>query len=197
VDARDDHAMTVALHRDLPQAVEKLARRENDNDPHHNYLIGLAYLAGIDVEVDGQRARLLLEEAAAGGHVEAAEKLADMYRIGNGVSQNTDMTLKWLAKAVELRTDAYHREPSLLNLHLLYVARHQYGDVLREEGKLPDAWKNGSVTGIRARGNVTIDMEWKDGKVTSYKLTTTTPNPESVKLIVNGETKTVTPQVVK
>jgi tetratricopeptide (TPR) repeat protein len=142
VDARDDHAMTVALHRDLPQAVEKLARRENDNDPHHNYLIGLAYLAGIDVEVDGQRARLLLEEAAAGGHVEAAEKLADMYRIGNGVSQNTDMTLKWLAKAVELRTDAYHREPSLLNLHLLYVARHQYGDVLREEGKLPDAWKN-------------------------------------------------------
>ena len=62
---------------------------------------------------------------------------------------------------------------------------------------LPDAWKNGSVKGIRARGNVTVDMEWKDGKVTSYKLTTTTPNPESVKLIVNGETKTVTPKVVK
>ena len=62
---------------------------------------------------------------------------------------------------------------------------------------LPDAWKNGSIKGIRARGNVTVDMKWKDGKVTAYKLTTTTPNPEPVKLIVNGEAKTVTPEVVK
>jgi alpha-L-fucosidase 2 len=62
---------------------------------------------------------------------------------------------------------------------------------------LPDAWKNGSVKGIRARGNITVDMKWKDGKVTAYKLTTTTPNPQPVKLIVNGKEKSVTPEVVK
>ena len=62
---------------------------------------------------------------------------------------------------------------------------------------LPDAWKNGSVKGIRARGNITVDMKWKDGKVTAYKLTTTTPNPKPVKLIVNGKEKSVTPEVVK
>ncbi len=60
---------------------------------------------------------------------------------------------------------------------------------------LPEAWKNGSVMGIRARGNVTVNMEWKNGKVTHYSLHTTTPNPEPVKLVVNGEVKTVTPKV--
>lgn len=32
---------------------------------------------------------------------------------------------------------------------------------------LPDEWKNGHVKGICARGGFVIDMEWKDGKVTS------------------------------
>lgn len=35
---------------------------------------------------------------------------------------------------------------------------------------LPDKWKNGYVKGLRARGNVTVDIEWKDGKVTDYKI---------------------------
>ncbi len=62
---------------------------------------------------------------------------------------------------------------------------------------LPEVWKNGSISGIRARGNITVDMKWQNGKVTQYRLTTTTPNPQPVVLIVNGTTKTVTPEVVK
>ena len=58
---------------------------------------------------------------------------------------------------------------------------------------LPDAWKDGSVKGIRARGNITVNMAWKDGKVTEYSLTTTTPNPKAVTVVVNGEKKKVTP----
>jgi len=30
---------------------------------------------------------------------------------------------------------------------------------------LPDAWKDGSITGLKARGNFTIDMAWKDGQL--------------------------------
>lgn len=35
---------------------------------------------------------------------------------------------------------------------------------------LPENWKEGSVSGIRARGGITVDMTWKDGKVATLTL---------------------------
>ena len=58
---------------------------------------------------------------------------------------------------------------------------------------LPSAWSDGYVKGIRARGDITIDMEWKDGKVTSYKLRSKT-NSAPVNVVVNGQKKKVTPE---
>ena len=55
---------------------------------------------------------------------------------------------------------------------------------------LPAAWPNGSVRGLRARGGFELDMTWRDGKVTHYQIRSATPR--EVKVIVNGETKTVT-----
>ena len=54
---------------------------------------------------------------------------------------------------------------------------------------LPDKWKDGSVSGIRARGGIIVDMTWKDKQVTS--LTLTAQQPCTVTLVMNGEQKTV------
>ena len=55
---------------------------------------------------------------------------------------------------------------------------------------VPDAWKeSGEIKGFKARGNFTVDFEWKDGKVTHYRITS--PTPTSVKVKVNGEIKEI------
>ncbi len=54
---------------------------------------------------------------------------------------------------------------------------------------LPKAWPTGSVRGLRARGNFTVDMAWKGGKVTTYRIAST--EPRGVKVRINGEVKAV------
>jgi alpha-L-fucosidase 2 len=53
---------------------------------------------------------------------------------------------------------------------------------------LPESWPSGSVRGLRARGGFTVDIEWKDAKVTKYRIAS--PEPRDVKVRINGETKT-------
>jgi alpha-L-fucosidase 2 len=50
---------------------------------------------------------------------------------------------------------------------------------------LPRAWPSGSVRGLRARGGCTVDMEWKDGRVTNYRLSSA--QPRELKVRVNGQ----------
>ncbi|HOW70784.1 MAG TPA: glycoside hydrolase N-terminal domain-containing protein [Phycisphaerae bacterium] len=54
---------------------------------------------------------------------------------------------------------------------------------------LPKAWANGSVKGLRARGGYTVDIDWRNGKTTTFRITS--PREGSVKVRVNGEVKTV------
>jgi alpha-L-fucosidase 2 len=55
---------------------------------------------------------------------------------------------------------------------------------------LPKAWPEGNVKGLLARGGFTVDIAWKDGKVTTYRVAA--KEAKAVKVRVNGEVKTVT-----
>lgn len=54
---------------------------------------------------------------------------------------------------------------------------------------LPGNWPAGSVKGLRARGNFVVDFEWKNGKVTKYRISS--PQPRPVQIRLNGQLKTV------
>ena len=54
---------------------------------------------------------------------------------------------------------------------------------------LPEYWKDGAVSGIRARGGITVDMTWEDHCVSA--LTLTALHPCKITLWVNGQRKTV------
>jgi len=56
---------------------------------------------------------------------------------------------------------------------------------------VPDAWKAfGEIKGLKARGNFTVDMSWKDGKITHYRIAS--PKPQKVKLKINGTLSQIT-----
>lgn len=54
---------------------------------------------------------------------------------------------------------------------------------------LPDCWKNGEIRGLRARGGFTVDMEWKEGKLTSARIYA--DKPQKVKVRSHDKVKNI------
>ncbi len=111
-DARNPSALSDALL----ESIKKMAIKENDNSPEHNFFIGLAYLSGIDVEVDHERAVKLITAAADDGLLEAQEKLVSMYMSGDGVKRNFKRAAKWQEKLAVVYGDEFKEEPTFENL---------------------------------------------------------------------------------
>jgi len=68
-------------------------------------------------------------------------------------------------------------------------SNHQSSFIISLLPALPKAWATGSVKGLRARGVYEVDINWKDGKVTSFRISSRNPGPVIVR--INGEDKTV------
>ncbi len=92
---------TLQFQKRLTDSLLKLAITENDRDPVHNYLIGLAYLDGIDVEVDRERALKLITSSADADLPEAMEKLIVMYTDGIAVMRHGEEAKKWSKQLAE------------------------------------------------------------------------------------------------
>ncbi len=102
IPAHTDATNKIALENALKNILSKLKIELSPPTPSKNYLIGLAYLNGIDVEVDYDKAVTLIKSAANAGLPEANEKLATMYTIGNGVKQNLQEAVLWRDKHLRI-----------------------------------------------------------------------------------------------
>ena len=121
-----DHNALAEKYRDLPscldprvepefyerllQAIQRIAVPENDGTPVHNYLIGLAYLEGIDVEVDRLRGFELVSAAAQAGLPEAMKRLMEMYRHGEIVPKSVVKAIEWGEKLLACYTQLYSED---------------------------------------------------------------------------------------
>jgi len=54
---------------------------------------------------------------------------------------------------------------------------------------LPKAWPNGKVTGLRARGGFFVDIEWKNGRLAKYRITSA--ETREVKVRIGDKVTTV------
>ena len=118
-----------AVYASLADMLTDLAIAKNDTDPEHNYLIGLAYLNGIDVEVDRKRGMELITSAAEMGHLEAMAMLAHISR-ENG---NDPQLVKWTEKIYLYYLSTYGEEdPRTLDAVSALAEAYSFGD--REKG---------------------------------------------------------------
>ncbi len=134
----DDEA---GLSESLTELLHDLAIKENDDDPQHNFFIGLAYLGGIDIEVDHERAVKLITFAAEKGLPEAIEKLVSMYRSGEVVERNYHTAIEWQRKLVDARKAVFEKEPSEDSAIRYLNAVWNLGDYIHELRNLAEAKK--------------------------------------------------------
>ena len=57
---------------------------------------------------------------------------------------------------------------------------------------LPNAWSTGSVRGLRARGNIEVAIQWKDGELIAATLKSSAPAKTAVHTLVRYRNQTQT-----
>ncbi len=124
-------------------ALKRIAVTENDHDREHNFLVGLAYLDGIDVEVDTDRGIRLITMAAEAGLMEAMDKLYNMYTNGIGVRINYALAEKWAGRiAAFAEFDLGDDDPTTLiylnNMALAMLNQGKYREALPIQQRVYD-----------------------------------------------------------
>lgn len=129
-----------ALTHSLREATKGLALRKNDS-PKQDYLMGLAYLSGVDVEVDHAKAVQLITAAAKAEYPAAVTKLVNMYSTGLGVTRSYETALGWQEYLIRLRERQYRNDPTPTHVHLLTTALLDLGTQLVTLSRYPQGAK--------------------------------------------------------
>lgn len=102
VSASDGEELFSALF----SAFGSIALRKS-NDPEHNFFIGLAYLNGIDVEMNKTLGAELIRSAAESDVPAAMKKLISMYEEGDGIERSIEKAIEWQKRLVNKYEEIY------------------------------------------------------------------------------------------
>ncbi|WP_343303661.1 glycoside hydrolase family 95 protein [Chitinophaga niabensis] len=156
----------------LAQAARKTLEVRGDDGPSWTIAYKLLFWARLQ---DGNRAFKLFKEL-----LKPTLRLDINYGAGGGVYPNM------LSAGPPFQIDGNFGAAAGL-AEMLIQSHDGFIDLIPA---LPDAWKAyGNVKGLKARGNFTVDMNWKDGKIITYRISST--KAKKVKVKVNGEIKEV------
>lgn len=125
--------------KQLYENLEERLHTEKPSTPEQDYYIGLAYLDGVDVEVDSQKALELITRAAAGGWIEAYEKLVVMYREGKGVARDFAVSLNWQKWMIQELQRKYQTKPTRYLRSKLYIALFEIIETYEREDRIEQA----------------------------------------------------------
>lgn len=89
------------IGKSIYEALSTTKKLKENNEAQHIYYMGMAYLNGIDVEVNFDRARELIEKAANSEYLDAMIQMVSMYLHGKGVRRDIDSAIKWQEKIVK------------------------------------------------------------------------------------------------
>jgi len=157
---------------ELAEACRKTLEARGDDGPSWSIVYKQLFWARLH---DGNHAYLLLK------HLLRLTDRTDMnYGAGGGVYANL------FSAGPPFQIDGNFGETAAI-AEMLLQSHAGYIELLPA---IPDAWKSsGEIKGLKARNNITASFSWENGRITSYRLTSTTR--KAVKLKVNGSLKTV------
>ena len=147
----------------LKTSLKNIALMKNRDNPTHNYLIGLAYLNGIDVEIDYERGISLITDAANCNLPEAKKELISIYTKGIGTSIQYKTALQWTDKLIEqykelLKSDETYGEKLTAECMDKYNLMVLMGEGVNGESALLDALNYSSYLPIIEKAQATISI---------------------------------------
>jgi alpha-L-fucosidase 2 len=160
--------ITVDGTPDLAEASKKTLNVRGDDGPSWSIAYKLLFWARLR---DGNRAFKLFREL-----LKPTQRTDINYGAGGGVYDNL------LSAGPPFQIDGNFGATAGI-AEMLIQSHEGYINLLPA---IPDAWKKyGSVKGLKARGNYTVNLNWKNGLVTNYQIFS--PTGSQVKVKVNGK----------
>ncbi|MBQ4046189.1 MAG: sel1 repeat family protein, partial [Lachnospiraceae bacterium] len=175
-DARDIADRMQKMMDRLPAKEDRALTGQNQSQglqygqaAYHEFLMGTAYLAGIDMEIDYEKALKLLQYSAEQGNTEACRRLVLMYRRGQGVPIDEDKSFEWRSRYIDTLKTRFEESPDEETAAAYCLQLMSFGALYEKHGD----YQRAATIYDEARscydkaGNLSRDLAY-DGESISY-----------------------------